>query len=92
MNSSYFTIYCCLVAKSCPTLFVTPWTEAHPAPWDFPGKTVGVGCHFLLQRIFPIQGSNQRLSLRLLFWQADSLPLVPLGKQVYLWYSTNPAK
>ena len=27
-------------------------------PWDFPGKNVGVGCHFLLQGIFPTQGSN----------------------------------
>ena len=27
-------------------------------PWDFPGKSTGVGCHFLLQRIFPTQGSN----------------------------------
>ena len=24
-------------------------------PWNFPGKTTGVGCHFLLQGIFPIQ-------------------------------------
>ena len=22
-------------------------------PWDFPGKNTGVGCHFLLQGIFP---------------------------------------
>ena len=22
-------------------------------PWGFPGKNTGVGCHFLLQRIFP---------------------------------------
>ena len=22
-------------------------------PWDFPGKSTGVGCHFLLQGIFP---------------------------------------
>ena len=28
-------------------------------PWDFPGKNTGVGCHFLLQGIFPTQGSNQ---------------------------------
>ena len=28
-------------------------------PWDFPGKDTGVGCHFLLQGIFPTQGSNQ---------------------------------
>ena len=26
--------------------------------WDFPGKNTGVGCHFLLQGIFPSQGSN----------------------------------
>ena len=24
--------------------------------WDFPGKTTGVGCHFLLQGIFQTQG------------------------------------
>ena len=30
-------------------------------PWDFPGKKTGVGCHFLLQGIFPIQGSNSGL-------------------------------
>ena len=41
----------------------------------FPGKNTGVGIHFLLQGIFPTQGSN----LRLLFWQADSLPLNHLG-------------
>ena len=27
-------------------------------PWDFPGKSTGVGCHFLLQGIFLTQGSN----------------------------------
>ena len=27
-------------------------------PWDFPGKSAGVGCHFLLQGIFPTQGWN----------------------------------
>ena len=27
-------------------------------PWDFPGKSTGVGCHFLLQEIFLTQGSN----------------------------------
>ena len=37
----------------------------------------GVCCHFLLQGIFPIQGSNPSL-LRLLRWQADSLPLCHL--------------
>ena len=27
-------------------------------PWDSPGKNTGVGCHALLQRIFPTQRSN----------------------------------
>ena len=38
---------------------------------SFPGKNTGKGYHFLLQGIFPIQGSNSCL----LHWQADSLPL-----------------
>ena len=31
------------------------------SPWDFPGKNTAVGCHFLLQSIFPTQGSNSHL-------------------------------
>ena len=27
-------------------------------PWDFPSKNTGVGCHFLLQEIFPTQELN----------------------------------
>ena len=27
-------------------------------PWDSPGKNTGVGCHCLLQGIFPTRGSN----------------------------------
>ena len=30
-------------------------------PWDFPGKNIGVDCHFLLQEIFPTQGLNPDL-------------------------------
>ena len=30
-------------------------------PWDSPGKNTGVGYHFLLQGIFPTQGSNPNL-------------------------------
>ena len=29
-------------------------------PWYFPGKNSGVGCPFLLQVVFPTQGSNPR--------------------------------
>ena len=49
--------------------------------WDFPGKNTGVGCHFLLQGILPIQVSNLHL-LYLLHLQAGSLPLVPPGKPI----------
>ena len=31
-------------------------------PWNFPGKNIGVSSHFLLQGIFPIQGSNLHLA------------------------------
>ena len=27
-------------------------------PWESPGKNTGVGCRFLLQGVFPTQGSN----------------------------------
>ena len=47
-------------------------------PWDSPVKNTGMGCHFLLQDIFPIQGLNSPLP-GLLHWQAGSLPLVPPG-------------
>ena len=47
--------------------------------WDSPGKNTGVGCHALLQGIFPTQGSNPHL-LGLLHWQSGSLPLAPPGK------------
>ena len=32
-------------------------------PWNSPGKNTGVGCHALLQGIFPTQGANSNLSL-----------------------------
>ena len=41
-------------------LFAAPLTVAHQTllSMDFPGKNTGVGCCFLLQGIFPTQGSN----------------------------------
>ena len=60
-----------LVTKSCPTL-ATPRTVAFQASlsWDSPGKNTGVGCHFLLQGIFPTQESNLGLlhCRRILYW------------------------
>ena len=48
------------------------------SPWAYPSKNTGVGCHLLLQGIFPTQGSNPGL-LCLLHWQADSLTTEPPG-------------
>ena len=53
-------IFVCLVAKSCPTLCSPldcslPGSSVHG---NSPGKNTGVGCHALLQGIFPTQGSN----------------------------------
>ena len=57
-------IYCmCLVAQSWLTLckplhYSPPGSSVHG---DSPGKNAGVGCHALLQRIFPTQGLNPGL-------------------------------
>ena len=75
----------CVHVSCLVRLFVTPWTVACSSrlsmglcPRNFPGKNTGVGCHILLQEIFPTQGFNTRI-LSLLHWQADSLPLYHLG-------------
>ena len=47
-------------------------------PWDFLGKNTGVGCHFFLQGILPIQGLNPHL----LHWQKDSFTTEPPGKPI----------
>ena len=52
-----------LVTKSCPTLSA-PMDCRPPrllSPWGFLGKNTRVGCHLLLQGIFPTQGSNPGL-------------------------------
>ena len=52
-----------------------PGSSVHGA---FPGKNIGMGCHSLLQGIFPTQGSNLCL-LRLLALAGGSFPLSHLG-------------
>ena len=48
-----------LVTKWCQTL-AAPWTVAHqdPLSMGFSRQETGVGCHFLLQGIFPIHELN----------------------------------
>ena len=61
---------------SCSVVTNALWPrEPSPArllhPLESPGEKTEVGCHFLLQGIFPSQGLNPHL----LHWQANSLPL-----------------
>ena len=44
----------------CPTLCDPMYLQPSRilCPWDSPGKNTGVGCHALLQGIFPTQGLN----------------------------------
>ena len=46
-----------LVAQSCLTLCNPHGLQPTRllCPWDSPGKNTGVGCHSLLQEIFPSQ-------------------------------------
>ena len=69
-----------LVVLSRVQHIATLWTVARQAAlsMEFSGKNTGVGCHSLLQEIFPTQGSYSCL-LHLLYWKADSLPLCHLG-------------
>ena len=66
----------CMCVPLCSVMSYSLWPRGlQPTrllcPWDSSGKNTGVGCHFLLQGIFPSQGSNSHL----LPWQTDSLPL-----------------
>ena len=75
----------CLVAQSCPTL-CDPMDGSLPGSFvhgDSPGKNTGMGCHALLQGIFPTQGSNPGLKHRSPALLADSLLSEPLlGAQI----------
>ena len=67
-----------LLLLSCFHLFATLWSKGHQASL-FMGKNTGMGCHFLLQRLFLTQGLNPCLFC-LLNWQVGSLSLVPPGE------------
>ena len=83
-----FQLISCVFAKSLqsfPTLCdplgcSPPGSSVHG---ESPGKNTEVGCHALLQGIFPIQGLNLGL-LCLPCWQPGSLPPVPTGKPLEL--------
>ena len=52
-------------AKSCPTLLRPQGLGPSRllCPWDFPAKNTGLGCHFLLQGIFPTERLNSSVCI-----------------------------
>ena len=62
----FYCIYVCVCVCMCVSRSVMSdslqphrlWPTRLLCLWDSPGKNTGVGCHFLLQGIFPTQGSN----------------------------------
>ena len=73
-----FNCSCCLPGNNCSL----PGSSVRGI---LPGKNTGEGCHFLLQGIFPTQGSNPHL----LHWQADSLSLSHQGSPAYILISAQ---
>ena len=74
-----------LLLFSCNPMDCSP---SGSCPWDSPGKNTRVGCHFLLQGIFLIQGLSLLL-LHLLHWHEDSLPLSHLGSPGFTVQALN---
>ena len=58
-------------------------------PWDFSGKNTGVGCHLLLQGLFPAQGSSLPVSPESPALQAESLVLSHWGSPTRMFTITQ---
>ena len=70
-------------------LFATPGAVAHQAPLSmgFSRKNTGVGCHFLLQEIFPTQGLNPGLPhCRQTLYRLSHQGNLGLVRPFYWWF------
>ena len=77
---------CSVVSDSLWSNGLYPTRLLHP--WNFPGKSTGVDCHFLLQEIFPTQGSNPGLPhCRQLLYHLNHQG----GPYIYLPISVTPS-
>ena len=81
MSDSLHTPTCSVMSDSLPPHGL--WPIRPLCPRNLPGKNTVVGCHFLFQEIFPIQGSN----LCLLHWHMDSFTTEPPGAILLLCWS-----
>ena len=73
--------------KGCPMSDSVQPRGLH-SPWNSPGQNTGVGCHALLQGIFPTQGSNPGLS----HCRWILLPAEPTGKPSFAPRETESVK
>ena len=78
-------MHVCVRAQSCLTLrdpmdYNPPGSSVHG---DSPSSNTGVGCHGLLQGIFPTQALDSHLLL-FLRRQVGSLALEPPGKSLHI--------
>ena len=64
------------VAQSCPSLCNPVDCSPPSCPWDSPGKSPGVGCHFLFSGALPDPGIEPGSPA----FQADALTSKPPGK------------
>ena len=85
-------VHACLLSRV--WLFATsmdysPWNSI--CPWNFPGKNTEVGCHFLLQGLFPTEGSAPRslaspaLAGRFFTMMPPGKPRVAIWRKGLLW-------
>ena len=72
----------CLVAQACVT-----FSTVALKPWDSLGKNTGVGCHALLQGVFPTQGLNPLLCLHWRWILYHWCPLEVWLKWASQWFS-----
>ena len=76
-----------LGTQSCLT-FATLCSPPGSCPQDSPGKNTGVGCHALLQGIFPTQGSKTRVSY--VSYRGIQISKLGVGPETFLPKHTPP--
>ena len=60
-------------------------------PWDSPGKNAGVGCHFLLQGIYPTRESNSGLlHCRQMLYRLSDKGSSVIALDMFCFFKENP--
>ena len=82
-SSGHAVLSCSVVSDSLWSHGLQPATPL--CPWDSPGRNTGVGCHTLLQGIFPTQGSNPGLP----HWRQILYRLSHQGRPFFWGFTQN---